>query len=171
MQRAVEEPGGTTPAVPEIPAPTSLVEVEQPAITAAVPATVEATPEAARPEPAPMPVAELVVPVAQITAPPVVEEKLTEHVPPAPVPVEAPKLQLDWSSDLTQVETDPVKLEEARDKAPADTPAARVKRERPPVPPVSDEPLVQIETRKPGTFEPGALSGPAPERASSSASV
>ena len=166
----VEEPSGI-PASAEIPAPASVVEVEQPAITAAPSATVEGTPQAARPEPAPIPVAELVVPAAQIAATSVVEEKLTEHVPPAPTPVEAPKLQLDWSSDLTQIETDPAKLEEARAKAPSDAPAVRVKRERPPVPPVSDEPLVQIETRKPGTFEPGALSASVVERESSSASV
>ena len=69
---------------------------------------------------------------------------------------EQPKLKLDWPSDLIQIETDPVKKEEARAKAPADEPAPRVKRVRPPLPPVSDEPLVQIETRKAGSFESAA---------------
>jgi ribonuclease E len=60
-----------------------------------------------------------------------------------PVPI----LELDWQTDLTQVETDREKLRLAQARAqegPAAPPPR--KRERAAPPPVSDEPLIQVET-------------------------
>ena len=57
-------------------------------------------------------------------------------------------LRLDWSSGLTQIETDPEKHKAALARMREERPAVRAKRVRPPLPPVSDEPLVQVETRK-----------------------
>ena len=57
-------------------------------------------------------------------------------------------LQLDWSSGLTQIETDPEKHKAAAAKTAEEPPAPRVKRVRPALPPVSNEPLVQVETRE-----------------------
>jgi hypothetical protein len=54
---------------------------------------------------------------------------------------------LVFSSDLVQIETDPAKAAAARSEP--ETPSApRPPRVRPRLPPVADEPLVQIETRK-----------------------
>jgi ribonuclease E len=55
------------------------------------------------------------------------------------------KLKLDWSADLVQIETDPQKV---RPPEVEEEPAPRPRRVRRPPPPVSDEPLVQIETRR-----------------------
>lgn len=71
-------------------------------------------------------------------------------IPAAPqVPVAQPaamKVQLDWSSGLTQIETDPNKLKGAEIRSEQEQPASRVKRVRPPLPPASNEPLTQVET-------------------------
>jgi len=55
------------------------------------------------------------------------------------------RLELDWPSDLVQIETDPHKvlpLEVEEEEAP------RPRRVRRPPPPISDEPLIQVETRR-----------------------
>ncbi len=58
-------------------------------------------------------------------------------------------LQLDWSSSgLSQVETAPEKHKAALEKSREEQPAPGAKRVRSPLPPVSDEPLAQVETRK-----------------------
>jgi ribonuclease E len=49
---------------------------------------------------------------------------------------------------LTLAVTDPVKLRAAQEASAAIAPAPRVPRERKPLPPVSNEPLVQVETRR-----------------------
>jgi hypothetical protein len=65
-------------------------------------------------------------------------------------PPAKPILEFDWQSDLTQIETDRAKLKAAHAKVQdAESAAPPRKRERPPSPPVSDEPLVQVETGKP----------------------
>lgn len=61
----------------------------------------------------------------------------------APVP-----LQLDWSSDLIQIETDPEKHKETFARLSEAAPQPRVKRVRPNLAPISDEPLVQVETHR-----------------------
>jgi ribonuclease E len=89
-------------------------------------------PEPIAPPPAPevfaQPV-EAVAPAAEVSA-----------APPAVEPIVLP-------SDLEQVETDPEKLRVAASKFEPPPPPRR-RRVLPPLPPVSDEPLVQVETRK-----------------------
>jgi ribonuclease E len=50
-------------------------------------------------------------------------------------------------SDLSQVETDPEKMRIAASKIEP-PPPPRPPRVRPPLPPISNEPLIQVETRK-----------------------
>jgi hypothetical protein len=85
---------------------------------------------------------------------------VTAYVPPAEAAVGAerveepqggverqtvlPALRLDWPSDLVQIETDPQKV---RPGAVAEEEAPRPRRARRPPPPISDEPLIQVETR------------------------
>ena len=68
-------------------------------------------------------------------------------------------LQFDWSSDLIQVETHPEKVRVALAQGQEERPTPRVKRVRPPLTPLSDEPLIQVGTRKPDA-ENGPLAGP-----------
>lgn len=70
------------------------------------------------------------------------EERVRDETVTLPFP-----LQLDWSTDLIQVETNPEKYRLAQAKAQQEQPAPRVKRVRPPLPPLSDAPLIQVETR------------------------
>lgn len=73
------------------------------------------------------------------------------HPAPAPAAGYAPAtpVQIEWPSDLQQVESDPEKVQailQAQTPAPRETAAPRPRRVRPPVEPVKEEPLVQIET-------------------------
>jgi ribonuclease E len=99
---------------------------------------------------------ETLAPVASAIQPaPIADERVREDISPpnsaqpitrskaAPAP-----LQLDWSSDLIQVETHPEKARIALARTREEPPAPRVKRERLPLPPLSAEPLIQVETRK-----------------------
>lgn len=99
---------------------------------------------------------ETLAPIASATQPaPIADERVREEIlapdfaqsvtrsKAAPAP-----LQLDWSSDLIQVETHPEKAGIALARTREEPPAPRVKRERPPLPPSDAEPLVQVETRK-----------------------
>ncbi|HJV72911.1 MAG TPA: Rne/Rng family ribonuclease [Noviherbaspirillum sp.] len=109
---------------------------------------VEAVPEpivAPEPEPAipaPAPVSQ----VDLVAAPPIAT------VPPTPLTAEP--LQLDHlrevlaAAGLTLAVTDPEKLRAAQEAAAQIVPPARVPRERKPLPPVSTEPLIQVETRR-----------------------
>jgi ribonuclease E len=124
------EPAAPAPA-PE--APPALLEVESPAPSQRV---------------EPLPMAEPEETVAQ--APALVEP------PPAPKPI----LEFDWQTDLTQIETDRQKLVVAQSRVQEEAPAPRPRRERRPLPPVSDEPLIQVETQN---AQPSAH--PAEERA------
>ena len=49
---------------------------------------------------------------------------------------------------LTLASTDPEKLRAAQEAAARIQPAPRVPRERKPLPPVSNEPLIQVETNR-----------------------
>lgn len=117
------------PAVPEVPAPEPVVDAAPPAM--AEPVAVE-TPAAQPVAPSPAAVeAQPVVPAIPV---------------PAPVPAPAP-IKLDWPSDLQQVETSKERLQVAAQASNDDGAPKRVKRVRPPAPPVSNEPLQQVETR------------------------
>jgi ribonuclease E len=75
----------------------------------------------------------------------------------APTPAK-PILELDWQTDLTQIETDREKLQAAQARAHEEPPPAPPpKRERKPLPPVSDEPLIQVETIR------GSVESPKPD--------
>jgi ribonuclease E len=98
-----------------------------------------------------------------------------EDFPPVPLAAEAPApkaeprkapppLELDWSSDLEQVESDPRKIKAAqREESPEEAPAPRPKRQRVPHPPLIEEPLVQIETEKRGPAADATTAKPASE--------
>ena len=80
-----------------------------------------------------------------------VAERVVEHVPAAPVVV-APAVPVVRAPvvlppDLSQVETNSEKLNVAASKVEPSAPP-RPPRVRPPLPPVSSEPLAQVETRK-----------------------
>jgi len=55
-------------------------------------------------------------------------------------------VKIEWPPELQQVESDPEKIGSVQQEAVQEAPAPRPRRVNPPSPPVSDEPLVQIET-------------------------
>jgi hypothetical protein len=61
--------------------------------------------------------------------------------------VARPPLKLELPSDLVQIETDPQKITAAAARPQPESPPA-APRVRPAPPPVSTEPLVQVETRQ-----------------------
>lgn len=60
-------------------------------------------------------------------------------------------VKIEWPADLKQVESDPDKVKTAEQEVAQEQPAPRPKRVRSPQAPVSEEPLVQVETGKPET--------------------
>jgi ribonuclease E len=68
-------------------------------------------------------------------------------MPAMPHVVAPAPLKLDWSGDLTQIETDRAKIQAAQSLAPPAEPP-RKPRLRPVLPPPSAEPLVQVETQR-----------------------
>jgi ribonuclease E len=116
------------------------------------------------PESADAPAVEVAVPVQESLSPAVVQEEVVREETvqpevivsasrgdsreePAILPV---PLQLDWSTDLIQVETNPEKHRIALSKELDEQPVPHVKRVRPPLPPINDIPLIQVETRSSG---------------------
>jgi ribonuclease E len=83
--------------------------------------------------------------------------EFTHSPPPAPAdsaytgPGYAPAtpVKIEWPADLQQVESDPDKIRATELEAAPESSASRPKRVRQPLPPVSNEPLVQIETDRP----------------------
>lgn len=135
---AVVEPSiaPATIAVPEVPVPAGLT-VVQPAVAAApepVAVMAAATLPPTEEKPAVTP------PQASATAEPL-QATMPHVVPPAP-------LKLDWSNDLMQIETDRAKLQAALAAAAMVNEPPRKPRVRPVLPPLSNEPLVQVETRQ-----------------------
>ena len=157
----------TTVAAPSS-IPESMIETTAPAVL-----PVEQTATEAQPEPsmvAPV-VPNEAVPVPALETQPVTTagEYVREIIAPEPAaaPQEAVRetvpqvsLQLDWSAaGLNQVETNPEKQKAALAKAREEQSAPRVKRVRPPLPQVVEEPLVQVETH---TAESAANAGQSP---------
>jgi ribonuclease E len=69
----------------------------------------------------------------------------------APAPAPAPATDLNAllsSAGLTLAATDPAKLRAAQEAAAAIVAPVRKPRERKPLPPQSDEPLIQVDTRR-----------------------
>jgi ribonuclease E len=93
-----------------------------------------------------------------VAAVPSAEREPEPEFAPAPVAVQAPAAPMTMQVDslqemlakagLTLAVTDPLKLRAAQEASAAIAPAPRVPRERKPLPPVSNEPLVQVETRR-----------------------
>ena len=123
VSETAAEPIATEP-VAEPPATAAPVE-SIPAVAAAVePARIE-------PQPAQAPII-----VASATA-----------ITPAPMPLEQLSDVLS-AAGLTLAVTDPEKLRAAQEAAERHVPPARIPRLRKPLPPVSSEPLIQVETRR-----------------------
>jgi hypothetical protein len=134
-------------AVPEITAPEAQTYVV--ADKEVLPHVVEmAAPQPAAEEP---PAVEEPVAVAQ----PEVRHQPRAEVQPEETPraqeraAALPELKLEWPAGLVQIETDPHKAETAAQGVADEAPAPRPRRARPAPAAVSDEPLVQVETRKP----------------------
>jgi ribonuclease E len=157
-----ETAGGDNSAVDVAPSTfaidtASRVEVA-PQIVSAPPEATPAWPESVPASPAPSaPMAPMHdVELAETTAAAaptqaVAEEVVREEIPEVvSAPPAKPVLEFDWQSDLTQIETDREKLKAAQAKVQdAQSAEPPRKRERRPPSPVSDEPLVQVETGKP----------------------
>ncbi|MBX3665074.1 MAG: Rne/Rng family ribonuclease [Burkholderiales bacterium] len=109
----------TMPPAPFVPAPEPVA-----AATSQQPADVPASPEA------------VATPVSMAQTPQAF----------VPAPALTPVVKLDWPSDLQQVETSRDRIQAAMQNADDGAPR-RVKRVRPPVEHVSNEPLQQVETR------------------------
>ena len=121
---------------------------QEPAISAAPPAPVVETPVAA---PAFEPVEHRPArnePAFQ-AAGPEPEDEIVREQPQASAVEQRPVLELDWQTDLTQIETDREKLRAAQLRAESEpAPLPPAKRVRKPLLPLSDEPLVQVETTR-----------------------
>jgi ribonuclease E len=128
-------------------APPDVVEVAQPPLPVAAPvaapvaiavAIAASHPPAETQAAAPSsPAVEAVAPTAQAVA----VTAMPHVVPPAP-------LKLDWSSDLTQIETDRAKAQAALTVETSQAEPPRKPRVRPAPPPAINEPLVQVETQR-----------------------
>ncbi|MEN3365194.1 MAG: ribonuclease, partial [Burkholderiales bacterium] len=125
-------------AVAPLATPEQAVSQETPAEQVAEPVPEPRQPEPVAAAPAPAPAA--AVPVA--AAAPV-----AGGVPPAPMQIDNLREALA-SAGLTLAVTDPDKLRVAQEAAAKSVPMPRVPRERKPAPPVSSDPLVQVETRR-----------------------
>jgi len=77
-------------------------------------------------------------------------------------------LKIEWPADLVQVESNPDKIRAAEEPQVEEEPAPRPKRVRPVTPPVSEEPLIQIETQR---SEPGNSEAPPAEKGEEKAST
>ncbi|MDB5950701.1 MAG: ribonuclease, partial [Massilia sp.] len=130
-----------TPVAVEAPVAAEPVAQER---AVAVPVAVQTAPEeAAAPAPAPEPVAA----PAPVAAAPVAPAPVAAAVAAAPAPV-ADLNELLGSAGLTLAATDPEKLRAAQEQAAKQAPPVRVPRERKPLPPQADEPLVQVDTTR-----------------------
>jgi len=86
---------------------------------------------------------------AAVPAPAPVRPAAPVSVTTAPAPLQPDSFRdVLAAAGLTLAVTDPEKLRAAQEEAAKYVPPARVPRERKPLPPVSSEPLVQVETRR-----------------------
>jgi len=105
----------------------------------------------------PLQAVEISAPVASVASVPTPAAVEISQPPVTVTPIVAPTpLKLDWSVDLIQIETNAEKARAAAALAQAAPTPPRAKRVRPVLPPVTDEPLVQVETNR------GALSSASP---------
>ncbi len=139
-----------------VSAPESTIDTTAPAVFPEEQAAAAAQPEPSMAVPV-APREAVAVPAFETQPVTTAGEYVREIIAPEPTPpreavretVPQVTLQLDWAaSGLSQVETDAAKREAALARAREEQPAPRAKRVRPTLPPVSDEPLAQVETRK-----------------------
>jgi hypothetical protein len=91
-------------------------------------------------------IVESVIAESQPAPAPVVAAPASVAAAPAPDRAPAAPVKLEWPSDLQQVETSKERVQ-AAEQASNDGAPKRVKRARPQVAQVVDEPLQQVETR------------------------
>jgi ribonuclease E len=115
--------------------------------TAAVPAQRAASVQHEEPPIAAEVHAEAVSDIPQYATPLVGSAPRHEPTPASPPALAAAPLKLEWPADLVQIETDPQKARDAAAHAEPE-PAPRARRVRPARTPESEEPLVQVETRR-----------------------
>ncbi|MQA20885.1 Rne/Rng family ribonuclease [Rugamonas rivuli] len=152
----VAEPVAVVVEAPVVAAPAvEPVVAEAPAVVAevAAPAIVEAAPVVAAPAPAPVPTPAPAPVAAPVVAEPVAPVAVAPAPVAAPAPAPAPSAPIDLqavlgSAGLTLAATDPAKLRAAQEAAAKAVAPARVPRERKPLPPQADEPLIQVDTRR-----------------------
>ena len=163
-QRQAEAGGGQAARGPQQPreprpAPEAAVPSAESA-AAPIAAAMSAPPVSSGLEREPTPVARVEPHEAPRPSPSSFETGQAREFPPrATAQAEAPSagyapaepVKLEWPSDLMQVESDPGKVRAAEQEGDQELPAPRPKRMRQPLPPVSEEPLVQVETGKPET--------------------
>jgi len=176
-ETAVPAPAPQDEVPPTIFTPPAPAEVVEPAPVAPVaPVASQPAVQVEAPAPAPAPAAEpapvqaAIVPPTIFTPPePLAQAVEPEAAPapavqavgtkPAPAPVAAPVAapapapaadlnELLGSAGLTLASTDPEKLRAAQEAAAKAAPPVRVPRERKPLPPQVDEPLIQVDTTR-----------------------
>jgi ribonuclease E len=89
--------------------------------------------------------------VEAVQAPAVAQPQPVASATPAKAGASMPLQELNAmlsAAGLTLASTDPEKLRAAQEAAARIQPAPRVPRERKPLPPVSNEPLIQVETHR-----------------------
>ncbi|SHM50591.1 ribonuclease E [Duganella sacchari] len=126
------------PAAEPVAAPAPVV-AAAPVVEPVVAAVADVPAPVPAPAPAPAPVIEAAAPV------------VAEPVAAAPAPAPSAPIDLQTvlnSAGLTLAATDPAKLRAAQEAAAQVVQPARVPRERKPLPPQVDEPLVQVDTRR-----------------------
>jgi ribonuclease E len=146
---AVAEPVAEERVVPEpVAVQTAPEEVAAPAPEEVVAPAPAPAPEPVAAAPAPEPVAAAPAP-EPVAAAPAPEPVAAAPVAAAPAPAASGDLkELLGSAGLTLAATDPEKLRKAQEAA-ANAPApVRVPRQRKPLPPQADEPLIQVDTTR-----------------------
>jgi len=142
---AAEEAPVAAPAATEAPVAAPAIE-EAPVATA--PAAEEA-PAAAAPVAQQAPLFAEPVVAAPAAEPVVVAHgEIVAPAPAAAAPAPADLNKVLEAAGLTMAATDPAKLRAAQEAAAQITPVERKPRERKPAPPVSNEPLIQVDTRR-----------------------
>ncbi len=156
-EEAVAAPVAEAPAVAPAIEPVKEEEgakeavVAETAVIESAPVSAEVAPEPVLTQPEPavnVAAVEAAVPAAEVE---IAAAPTTAIAAPAPLPPE--QMQLDHlremltAAGLSLAVTDPEKLRAAQEAAAKIVPAPRVPRERKPLPPVSTEPLIQVETR------------------------
>jgi ribonuclease E len=135
---------------PAAEAPEVVAAAEEPAPAEIAPHqenTVQPVMPQAETESSPVVAAPIAAPAPEIAAAPAAQPAAPAAAPAASMPLDNLRDVLS-AAGLTLAVTDPEKLRVAQEAAARIVPAARVPRERKPLPPASTEPLVQVETRR-----------------------